>query len=63
MRLASVWTFSIRIWKSQERNREFLFRPHPVFRGRRPLDLVLANEFGAALVRRELGRLEAGTAV
>jgi putative toxin-antitoxin system antitoxin component (TIGR02293 family) len=63
MRLASVWTFSIRIWKSQEVNREFLFRPHPVFDGQRPLDLVLANEFGADLVRRELGRLEAGTAV
>ena len=63
MRLASVWLASIHIWKSHEVNREFLFRPHPVFAGRCPLDLVLSNEFGAALVRQELGRLEAGTAV
>ena len=61
-RIASVWALALRIWKSEEATREFLFRAHPVLSGRRPMDLVLENEIGADLVRSVLGRLEAGTA-
>jgi putative toxin-antitoxin system antitoxin component (TIGR02293 family) len=61
VRLATVWVIGLSIWKSPEATRGFLFRVHPAL-GRRPVDLVLANEFGAALVRQELGRLEAGVA-
>jgi putative toxin-antitoxin system antitoxin component (TIGR02293 family) len=61
-RLASVFTLALRIWKSQEATREFLFRPHPALDGRPPIELVLHNEIGADLVRRMLGRSDAGVA-
>jgi putative toxin-antitoxin system antitoxin component (TIGR02293 family) len=62
VRLASVWVLGLRVCKSPEATREFLFRAHPILGGR-PVDLVLANELGADLVRQELGRLEAGVPV
>lgn len=62
-RLASVWSQALRIWKTEEAARDFLYRPHPVLQGRRPIDLVLENEIGADLVRSVLGRLEYGSAV
>jgi putative toxin-antitoxin system antitoxin component (TIGR02293 family) len=62
-RLASVWAQAERVWKSPEATRNFLYRKHPLLDGRRPLDVVLENEFGAALVRGVLGRLEHGSAV
>jgi putative toxin-antitoxin system antitoxin component (TIGR02293 family) len=62
-RLASVWTQSARIWKSEVAAREFLYRKHPLLGGRRPIDVVLENEIGAELVRGVLGRLEHGSAV
>ena len=62
-RLATVWSQALRIWKSEEAAREFLFRPHPLFARRRPIDLVLENEIGAGLVQDTLGRLEYGSAV
>jgi len=62
-RVATVWAQALRVWKSDDAVREFLFRPHPVLEGRAPMDLVLENEIGANLVREVLGRLEAGSAV
>lgn len=62
-RLASAWVETLRVWKSEEATRDFLFRPHPILSGRRPVDLVLENEIGADLVRRTLGGLEAGAAL
>lgn len=62
-RIATVWAQALRVWKSDDAVREFLFRPHPVLEGRPPMELILENEIGANLVRGVLGRLEAGTAV
>jgi len=62
-RLASIWWTAQRIWKTPEKARDFLSRPHPLLEGRRPIDLVLENEIGAELVRDVLGRLEHGSAV
>ena len=62
-RLASVWSQSVRIWKSEAGARDFLYRAHPLLAQRRPIDLVLENEIGARLVEEVLGRLEYGSAV
>ena len=62
-RLASVWAQALRIWKSEDAARDFLYRKHPLLGERRPVDLVLENEIGAELVRCVLGRLEHGSAV
>lgn len=50
------------VWGSDEAARAFLFRPHPMLEGRRPIDVVLANEFGRSLVEGILGRLQYGSA-
>lgn len=62
-RLASVWSRTLRIWKSDEAARDFLYRKHMLLDQRRPIDLVLENEIGAELVKDLLGRLENGSAV
>jgi putative toxin-antitoxin system antitoxin component (TIGR02293 family) len=62
-RLATASIQALRIWKTEEASREFLFRPHPLLNGCRPVDLVLKNDLGAELIRVELGRLETGAAV
>ena len=62
-RLASIWDIALRIWKSPEQTRDFLYRSHPLLEGRRPIDVVLENEIGAELVKDVLGRLENGSAV
>jgi putative toxin-antitoxin system antitoxin component (TIGR02293 family) len=62
-RLAEVWTTAVRIWKSEDAAREFLYRRHPLLGQRKPIDLVLENEIGAGLVKSVLGGLEFGSAV
>ncbi|MEO9189659.1 MAG: antitoxin Xre/MbcA/ParS toxin-binding domain-containing protein [Acetobacteraceae bacterium] len=62
-RLATVWEMARDIWKDDKHAREFLFRPHMLLDGQRPVDLVLANEFGGRLVEELLGRLQYGTAI
>ena len=62
-RLAAVWAFAREVWGSDEEARSFLFHPHPLLDGRRPVDVVLANEFGRPLVEGILGRLQYGSAV
>ena len=61
-RLAEVWTFACQVWGSEDAARSFLFRPHAMLEGRRPIDVVLANEFGRPLVDGILGRLQYGAA-
>ncbi|MGE5539758.1 MAG: antitoxin Xre/MbcA/ParS toxin-binding domain-containing protein [Gemmatimonas sp.] len=61
-RVADVWQMAVRIWKSEEQARQFLYREHPLLDRRRPVDLVLDNEVGAQIVRDVLGRLETGSA-
>jgi putative toxin-antitoxin system antitoxin component (TIGR02293 family) len=62
-RLAEVWTDAIRVWKTEEDARSFLYRKHPLLENKRPVDVTLQSEVGAQLVRDVLGRLEHGTAV
>jgi putative toxin-antitoxin system antitoxin component (TIGR02293 family) len=62
-RLAKVWTFAREVWGDDEESaRAFLFRPHALLAGRRPIDLSLRTELGARLVEDILGRLKYGTA-
>lgn len=61
-RYARVWAAALRVWKSEEDARDFLWRKHPLLEGRRPID-VATTEVGARLVEDILGGLEFGTAV
>jgi putative toxin-antitoxin system antitoxin component (TIGR02293 family) len=62
-RIAAIWAHALDVWKSEEPARAFLFRPHPLLEGRRPIDAALATELGAGLVDEVLGGLEYGSAV
>lgn len=62
VRLAEVWALAREVWGSDAEARGFLFRPHPMLEGRRPIDVVLANEFGRPLVEGILGGLQYGSA-
>ena len=42
-RLAKVFSFALDIYKTAEKAREFLTRPHPMLDGKPPLDVALAN--------------------
>jgi putative toxin-antitoxin system antitoxin component (TIGR02293 family) len=61
-RLAEVWAMAVKVWGGEEEARAFLQRPHPMLDGRRPLDVVLASEFGRPLVEGILGQLQHGSA-
>lgn len=61
-RLAEVWALAREVWGSDEEARAFLFRPHAMLDERRPVDVVLANEFGRPLVEGILGGLQYGSA-
>ena len=61
-RLAEVWALAMEIWGDADTVRVFLGRPHPLLDGTRPLDLVLASEIGARLVRDVLERGRYGSA-
>jgi len=62
-RLASVWAMALDVWGGEEAARRFMFEAHPLLHGRRPVDVVLENEFGRPVVEGILGRLKYGTAV
>jgi len=62
-RVTEVWDCARDVWGSDEEARGFLFRPHMLLDMRRPIDVVLANEFGRPLVEDILGRLKYGTGV
>ena len=62
-RLAAVWAFAKDVWKSDEAARRWLFAPHMMLDNRRPVEVVLASEFGRPLVENILGGLKYGTAV
>jgi putative toxin-antitoxin system antitoxin component (TIGR02293 family) len=63
VRLAVVWTMALDVWGGEEAARRFMFEPHPLLHGRRPVDVVLENELGRPVVEGLLGRLQYGTAV
>jgi putative toxin-antitoxin system antitoxin component (TIGR02293 family) len=62
VRLAKVWTFAREVWADDESARAFLFRPHALLAGRRPIDVGLGTDIGARLVEDILGRLKHGSA-
>ena len=62
VRLAKVWAFAKEVWQDDRAARRFLYEPHMLLQQRRPIDLILANEIGAALVMDILGRLRYGSA-
>jgi putative toxin-antitoxin system antitoxin component (TIGR02293 family) len=61
-RLARVWSLALDVWKDEEEARNFLFRPHPMIEDKRPIDVVIQNEFGAEMVVDILGGLKYGSA-
>jgi putative toxin-antitoxin system antitoxin component (TIGR02293 family) len=61
-RVARVWGFALDVWGSAGEARDFLFRPHSMIEDRRPIDVVIQNEFGAEMVVDILGRLKYGSA-
>ena len=61
-RVARAWSLARDVWQSEEAAREFLFRPHPMIEDKRPIDVVIQNEFGAEMVVDILGRLKYGSA-
>lgn len=62
VRLVKVWMFAREVWGSDEDARAFLFRPHPMLEGRKPIDVALRTDLGARLVEDILGRLKYGSA-
>jgi putative toxin-antitoxin system antitoxin component (TIGR02293 family) len=62
-RLASVWAMALDVWGGGDAARRFMFEPHPLLHGRRPVDVVLENELGRPVVEGILGRLRYGSAV
>jgi putative toxin-antitoxin system antitoxin component (TIGR02293 family) len=61
-RIARTWSVASEVWGSAEEAREFLFRPHQLLEGQRPIDVALSSDPGARLVEEILGRLQYGTA-
>ncbi len=61
-RLAEIWAQARATWGSDAAARDFLARPHPMLDGRKPIDVVLASEFGRPVVEGILGRLRYGSA-
>jgi putative toxin-antitoxin system antitoxin component (TIGR02293 family) len=62
VRLVKVWMFAREAWGSDEEARAFLFRPHAMLEGRKPMDVMLRTDLGARLVEDILGRLKYGSA-
>ena len=53
----------MQVWKDDAAARRWLFKPHMMLEDRRPIDVVLASEFGRPVVESILGGLLYGTAV
>ncbi|WP_245515018.1 antitoxin Xre/MbcA/ParS toxin-binding domain-containing protein [Jiella endophytica] len=62
-RLAKVFSFALEVYKSPEKAREFLGRPHPMLDGKPPLDIALGTSPGADLVVNLIGRTAYGGGV
>ena len=61
-RMFEVWKEAIAIWRSNDAAVDFLFRPHPLLEGRRPVDVIMDDADGAHDVKEILGRLRYGSA-
>ena len=60
-RLAKVWSIARQTWGSDDEARSFLFRPHPLLKNQRPIEVALNTEFGGNLVEDIIGRLRYGS--
>lgn len=60
-RLARIWALANSVWKSEEATRRFLFEPHQLLGGKRPIDMAVRTAVGARMVEGILGRLEYGS--
>ncbi len=63
VRVWQVWDYARQVWKDDDAARRFLFKPHMLLEGRRPIDIVLVSEFGRPVVENILGSLLYGTGV
>ncbi|GHE77800.1 antitoxin [Camelimonas fluminis] len=61
-RLARVWSLARDVWKTDASARDFLFRPHAMLQGNKPVEVALRNEIGTELVLDILSRLKYGVA-
>jgi len=61
-RMGEIWALAVNVFGDEDKARRFLKRGHPLLRGSRPLDLVIANSQGAKAVEGILGRLQYGSA-
>jgi putative toxin-antitoxin system antitoxin component (TIGR02293 family) len=62
-RVAAIWSMALDVWGSEASARQFMFEPHMLLHGRRPIDVVLENELGRPVVESILGGLKYGTAL
>lgn len=60
-RLARIWALANSVWKGEEATRRFLFEPHQLLGGKRPIDMAVRTAVGARMVEGILGRLEYGS--
>ena len=61
--IARVWVEAMRHYRDGDDAVAFLFRPHPLLGGRRPIDLAKESVAGTALVLGLLAEAEAGVAL
>jgi putative toxin-antitoxin system antitoxin component (TIGR02293 family) len=61
--IARVWVEAMRHYRDGDDAAAFLFRPHPLLEGRRPIDLAKESVAGTALVLNLLAEAEAGVAL
>jgi putative toxin-antitoxin system antitoxin component (TIGR02293 family) len=60
-RMASLWTFTLDVWKTVEAAQRFLREPHPLLKGKIPFEVAVETEIGARTVEEILGRLKYGS--
>jgi putative toxin-antitoxin system antitoxin component (TIGR02293 family) len=62
VRLTALWNDAYDLWKHAPDALDFLFRPHPMLVGQRPIDVALVNQAGTDAVADILGGLRYGSA-
>jgi|SRR5579862_4710946 len=62
VRAVRVWCQACSIWGDEDAARDFLFAPHPMLNGRRPVEMTISTDAGAKVVDQLIGRIEYGSA-
>ncbi len=63
LRLIRLWAFALRILKTEDGVRDYLWYPNPLLGMRTAISLALASESGGRLVEDRLGEIWAGVAI